>query len=101
MKIIIHRLFQKDLSSALRYYDEEGGRELGDRFFAEVERTVVRIETEPKHFHFVAERIRRAQLRTFPYHILFEETDGKISVLVLRHDKRHPSFGRNRRSPRE
>lgn len=99
MRTIFHRLFQKDLNSAIRYYDAEGGRQLGDRFFAEVETVVCQIRSNPRHFHYVQGRLRRASLNRFPYHILFEESETGIMVLVLRHDKRHPAFGLGRRRP--
>ena len=98
MTVIFHRLFQKDLTAALRYYDEEGGSKLGDRFVEEVDAVVDRITGNPKRFHFVAEGIRRAPLRSFPYHILFEESGDRVKILILRHDKRHPRFGMTRRS---
>ena len=97
MEVVYHRLFQRDVNSAVRYYDGEVGPELGDRFFAELERTVERAVANPKRFHFIAEGLRRACLKDFPYHILYEESGTKLKFLVLRHDRRHPSYGLNRR----
>lgn len=97
MEPIFHRLFQKDLRAALGYYDEEGGPPLGDRFFDDVEWTIKKVEENPKRFHFIAEGLRSAQLKTFPYHIVFEESESRLRFLILRHDKRHPSFGIRRR----
>lgn len=98
MIVIFHRLFQKDLNAALRYYDEEGGSKLGDRFFDEAKAAVDRVADEPKRFHFVADGIRRAPLRNFPYHVLFEENAERVRILILRHDKQSPRFGMRRRS---
>ena len=97
MTVVFHRLFQKDLSEALRYYDEEGGSKLGDRFFEEVESATERIAGNPKRFHFAAEGMRRAPLRNFPSHIIYEENAVRLKYLILRHDKRHPSYGMKRR----
>lgn len=80
MDVVFHRLFQNNLSIALRYYDEEGGSQLGDRFFAEVDRTIARVAESPKRHHFIAEGLRRVQLRVFPYHILFEGDDGRVRI---------------------
>jgi hypothetical protein len=33
MNIIYHELIKRDLRAALTYYDAEGGRRLGDKFF--------------------------------------------------------------------
>jgi plasmid stabilization system protein ParE len=97
MRVIYHRRIQNDLRKALSYYEEEGGKRLGDRFFAEVERTAARVVENPKGFHFIARGLRRAQLDVFPYHFVFEEDDTRTRFLVLRHDKRHPAFGLRRR----
>ena len=97
MEIIYHRLFQRDINGAVRYYDGEGGSTLGDRFFADLEATVKRVIADPKRFHFIAEGYRRAQLRVFPYHVIFEESSIQLRFLILRHDKRHPSYGMRRR----
>lgn len=96
MEFVFHRLFQRDLNAAIRYYDGEGGRELGDRFFLELEWTVGKVTQNPRRFHFAAGDLRRAALRKFPYHVLFEETPTRLKFLVLRHDRRHPSYGMNR-----
>lgn len=97
MGVIFHVLIKKDLRAALDYYDSEGGIKLGDRFFEELEASVARVVENPRRHHFVDEGLRRAPLHSFPYHFLYEERDGGIHFLVLRHDKRHPSFGLKRR----
>ncbi len=100
MTVVFHRLFQRDINSAMRYYDEEGGQELGDRFFEEVEWAVEKTIGNPKGTHFVKGRrdLRRAPLKVFPYHIIYEEGDLRLRFLVLRHDRRHPSYGLSRKN---
>ena len=93
MGLIFHRLVQKDLRAVLRYYEEQGGTALADRFFAELDGLVGEISREPTKFHFVTHGLRRANLARFPYHFLFREGTAGVRVLVLRHHKRHPSFG--------
>lgn len=96
MGLVFHRLIQKDLKAALFYYDAEGGEKLGDRFFEEVEACVESIQKNPQRYHFIAGAVQRAPLKNFPYHLLYEKSPNRIMVLVLRHDKRHPSFGLKR-----
>jgi hypothetical protein len=91
-----HRAVQNDVTRALEYFDREGGRKLGDRFFAEVQAAKNRIAADPTHFAFFTDDIRRAKLRVFRYHFLFRITRGEIRVLVLRHNRRHPEFGLSR-----
>ena len=97
MEIIYHRLIKNDIHTALRYYDSEGGKKLGDRFFDEIEETVTQITKNPTRYHFSDGKQRRAQLKKFPYHILFEATEDTIWIGVIRHDKRHPSYGLKRK----
>ena len=97
MGFIFHRRIQKDIRSALVFYDEEGGPKLGDRFFAEAEQASLEVIRNPEVFHFIASGLRRAPLRSFPYHFVFEIVGSEIRFLVLRHDKRHPDFGLQRR----
>lgn len=82
MALIFHRLVQKDLRAVLRYYEEEGGIPLADRFFAELDTVVGQIASEPRKFHFVAPELRRANMPRFPYHLLFREGPTGIRVLV-------------------
>ena len=97
MEIIYHRLFQRDINGAVKYYDGEGGTKLGDRFFAEVEAAVKKVIANPKHFHYIEDGFRRAPLDIFPYHLIFEESSVRLRFLILRHDRRHPSYGMRRR----
>jgi plasmid stabilization system protein ParE len=97
MALIFHRLVQKDLRAVLQYYEEEGGTGLADRFFAELDALNGEIEREPQRFHPAAHGLRRANLTRFPYHLLFREVTAGVRVLVLRHHKRHPRFGSERK----
>jgi toxin ParE1/3/4 len=97
LNVIYDRRIQNDLRAALSYYDSEGGPALGDRFFAEAEHAIAKVLARPQTFHFAAPGLRRVALKSFPYHFLYEEKAGAIRFLVLRHDKRHPSFGLRRR----
>jgi hypothetical protein len=99
MDAVFHSLIKKDLRAALAYYDTEGGPKLGDRFFREVGMVTVKVIANPRAFHFAAEGLRRAALDSFPYHFLYEESRDFVRFLVLRHDRRHPSYGVKRRRP--
>ena len=96
MEVTFHRLIPRDLRAALTYYEREGGTVLGDRFFGEVEQCVVSIRNRPEGHHFSDGGYRRAALETFPYHILYEVDFSGIWIAILRHDRRHPSYGLRR-----
>ena len=97
MDVIYHRLIKKDLRTALDYYASEGGESLADRFFDDAERTVAKVVANPKRFHFSEKQLRRAPFASFPYHFLYEERETFVRFLVLRNDRRHPSYGLRRR----
>ena len=96
-EIIFHHLVQRDMNSARRYYAEEASEELADRFYYTFLNLVNKALESPRRFHPVHGVLRRANIPGFPYHFLYRETATGIRVLVLRHDKRHPSFGLNRK----
>ena len=92
MKLVIHPLIQKDIRCALDYYDLRSDK-AGDLFFGEVEEALDRIENEPLSFHQIDHRRRRCNLRRFPYHLVFEVRGEFAGVMVLRHERRKPSYG--------
>jgi plasmid stabilization system protein ParE len=96
MEVIYHRLVVRDLRVALDYYESEGGSKLADRFFEEVEESVARIISHPTGHHFSDDGYRRVALRSFPYHILYDVDSLGIWIGILRHDRRHPSYGMRR-----
>lgn len=95
-EIIFRRLVQRDMDAILRYYREEAISSVADRFFETFLHLSEKALEAPRIFHPASGILRRANHPGFPYHFLFRETPSGIRVLVLRHDRRHPSFGLNR-----
>lgn len=95
-QIIFHRLVQRDMNDILHYYRDEASESVADRFFQAFLQTVDRALSNPQGFHFANRIYRRANIPRFPYHFLYREMPYGIRVLVLRHDRRHPSYGMQR-----
>ncbi len=95
--IIFHRLIQKDLNSIVRYYKDESGISLADRFYDTFIFSAMKALEHPERYHFIQGYYRRATLEGFPYHFLFRETVHGIRILVVRHDKRRPTYGLSRK----
>ncbi|PQJ28140.1 type II toxin-antitoxin system RelE/ParE family toxin [Rubritalea profundi] len=95
--VIFHHLVQKDVNGVLRYYADEVVEALAGLFYNALLRSVDRALTNPQHFHFLRDPVRRANIPKFPYHFLYRETPHGIRILVLRHHKRHPLFGMRRK----
>ncbi|MCW1886831.1 type II toxin-antitoxin system RelE/ParE family toxin [Luteolibacter flavescens] len=96
MELSIHPLAAKDARKIADTYSSISG-ELVTRFWHELDATLDMIESAPTQFHFDDSGLRRANLRKFPYHILFDEHLDVTRILVIRHDRRHPSYGLRRR----
>ena len=97
MTLAYHRSVQRDVSEVLAYYDEVGGPELGDAFFAEFMAYVAHVIEYPMRFHPVEDDLRRVNLDRFPYHFLYRIHGETIRILVVRHHHRHPDYGTQRR----
>lgn len=96
-EVIFHSLVQRDVDGVIRFYTDQAGDHLADRFFELFLHTVDKALNNPEHFHPLVGVIRRANIPGFPYHFLYRKIPFGIRVLVMRHDKRHPSFGIRRR----
>ena len=80
----------------MTHYEEEVGSHLAARFEQEFEELALRIEQNPRRFHLISNGLRRANFTSFPYHLLYRETEGGARILVLRHHRRRPSYGTRR-----
>lgn len=96
MKVSYNRLVERDVQLAMRYYAKESGWQLAEDFYQEFDARVSEIAGNPKRFHFEASGLRRANLKRFPYHILYRERLHDIRILVVNHDRRHPRYGMDR-----
>jgi plasmid stabilization system protein ParE len=70
---------------------------LADEFYAELRRFMEYAVARPESFAVRERDLRRVNLKRFPYHFLFRIADDTVRILVVRHHRRHPSFGAGRR----
>ena len=97
MRIEYHPAIEGELVEIRDYYNEQS-RNLGDDFINEFERQVLRIAAMPYRWMVVRGDTRRALMKRFPYLILFRVVnDEVIRITVIKHERRHPAFGVNRR----
>ena len=96
-KLVFQRLVQRDMNEILRYYLDEAGEVVADRFYQSFLQVVDRALQNPEHFHPVSALLRRAPIPGFPYHFLYRSISNGIRILVLRHDSRSPTFGLRRK----
>jgi plasmid stabilization system protein ParE len=95
MEVGYHPLVRVDVEEALTYYQNISPR-LADEFHAELRSTINRATENPLRFHLADQGFRRANLKRFPYHLLYEARPEYVRVMLVRHNKRHPLYGLSR-----
>ena len=97
MRIEYHPLTVSELNNAVVYYNQQRAR-LGDELRTEVYATIDRVRASPLQYTIIERGMRRCFAHRFPYAVLFRiVSEGTVRVLVIRHHRRHPSFGLGRR----
>jgi len=96
MDIIRHPKLAEDIHDVATHYAEISERVLSS-FWNDLEAVIASIEKNPRIHHFDTCGLRRANLRNFPYHLLYDIKDETLSMVVFRHDRRHPTYGKDRK----
>jgi plasmid stabilization system protein ParE len=97
MRLEVHPRVYSDIDQIMERYERVATRQLADEFYAEVRRLMVAAAKNPKRFAVRERDIRRANLKRFPFHFLFRIVGETVRILVVRHHRRHPSYGMGRR----
>ena len=97
MKVRYHQRVPEEVADIQNFYCGRSDESLADEFMIELKRVIRLASGHPERFPALNEQHRRANLRRFPYHILYEMRPGYLYVIVVRHHKRHPAYGLSRR----
>jgi toxin ParE1/3/4 len=97
MRLVLHPKVRADIAGVMDYYERVASAELADDFYRELRRAMLDAATRPETFSIRERDLRRVNLHRFPYHFLFRIAGDTIRILVVRHRRRHPSFGIARR----
>jgi toxin ParE1/3/4 len=97
MRLVLHPKVYSDIDSIMAYYEEVATTELASEFYAELRHFMTEAATRPESFAVRERDIRRVNLHRFPYHFLFRVVGDAVRILVVRHHRRHPSLGTQRR----
>ena len=95
MRVEYHPSVGQDVAEAMRRYRAVSQR-LGEEFRAELRRLIAMAAANPNRFHPIKPGFHRANLKRFPYHIIYREVSEGIRVTLVRHHRRHPEFGMER-----
>ena len=96
MDLIFHPLAAQDVREIGANYARISAN-LAEKFWGDLDAAIALIATYPGRHHDDLSGLRRANLKGFPYHILFENRLDCLHVIVVRHHHRNPSFGLRRR----
>lgn len=90
---------QDDVNHAMEWYDKNASEKIADEFFDELVTTMDKVAVNPDLCHpdSVNPKLKRVNLKQYPYHFLFKIQKDHIYIVVVRHDKRHWSFGHRRK----
>ena len=86
---------EEEVAEAAKLYRAVSER-LRKDFLTELRRITRVAATNAGRFPSAKPGLHRANLRRFPYHFFYRETAGGIFVTLVRHHKRHPSYGEDR-----
>lgn len=97
MSLEYHPALRMELLEIRNHY-ESCVAGLGEDFLQEFERQIHLVEAAPSRWMVVQSDIRRSPMKRFPCVILFRVlANGTIRVTVVKHIRRHPTFGLHRK----
>ncbi|HEY8188646.1 MAG TPA: type II toxin-antitoxin system RelE/ParE family toxin [Pyrinomonadaceae bacterium] len=97
MLIEFHRQVAFDISRIMDYYEGVAGQKLADEFYAELRFSFQKAAEFPHAYSVRESDLRRVNLERFPFHFLFRVVDDRVRILVIRHHRRKPTLGVQRR----
>jgi plasmid stabilization system protein ParE len=97
MTIEHHPAVERELGEIRDSYESRSPR-LGREFLDEFDRLVLRIAAAPGRWMVIDKDVRRALMPRFPYVIYFRQVSpDRIRITVVKHQRRHPALGRERK----
>ena len=97
MTVEYHPAIEQEMAEVRDYYESRAAG-YGQEFLNEFERQVLRIAAAPTSWMIVTGDVRRSLMRRFPYLIYFRILSAdRIRITVVKHERRHPQYGRGRR----
>lgn len=85
----VRRRAELDLAEAYAWYGSRS-EGLGEAFLRAASACFARISSHPEAAPTVANRVRRARLRRFPYGVYYVVREDAIDVLAVYHSRRRP-----------
>jgi plasmid stabilization system protein ParE len=96
MKIVVHPEAERDLEEATAFYEREGSAILAARFVAEFKQVGELLVEHPGVGVPRAHGLRGFAMSVFPYSVIYRVSADLITILVVKHDRKHPGYGGKR-----
>ena len=93
----LHPSAASDIAEAARFYRREGGKALALRFMNEFDRVANMVALNPGLGTATDDARRKFPLYDFPFSMIYRPSKSGIEILVVRHQRRDPDFGNERR----
>jgi len=95
MRVTFHSGVQADIRAILRRYDQISP---ALRMNSGTNYSIIEsISATPLRFHPEVRDLRRANLKRYPYHILYRVLSDRVRIIAVRHHKQHPRSALRRR----
>jgi toxin ParE1/3/4 len=95
LKIILRPAAEDDLDEASAWYEEKRDG-LGKQFLASVNDTLEKLRRQPDLGIVVHKRMRRANVRRFPYGVFYVVEPERLVVVGVLHGRRAPRIWKSR-----
>ncbi|MDR2154687.1 MAG: type II toxin-antitoxin system RelE/ParE family toxin [Burkholderiaceae bacterium] len=97
MNVTIHPEAEQDLHEAAEFYEQKGSSLVAGRFIGEFKRLVSLLREYPQIGSPRSGGRRGLSMKVFPYTVIYRATAQEIIVLVVKHDRRRPGYGSQRK----
>lgn len=95
MRLRYHPQAESEIVEAARFYEGRVAG-LGHRFLDELAAAIQEIERAPRRWSIYQGDVRRYLLSTFPYGIYYRLEGQTLEILIVKDQRRHPDYGRDR-----
>jgi plasmid stabilization system protein ParE len=96
MNYSFHDLATEDVIAAQDYYLQHAGRAVANRFMNELDRVIQLLLVNPGFGTPTARHRRIYPLKDFPFTLVYQVEGEQLRILVVRHQRQRPGFGRGR-----
>ena len=95
MNLHLHPEASYEMAKSAVYYDEQSTG-LGEKFLAEIERSLSMILENPHIWAADKKGRRKYRVRRFPYQVIYRIHYETVYILAIAHTKRYPGYWENR-----